>query len=295
MRKRLLIVLGMIIAILLAVDIAGILLLREYSFVRYVSLAHFQDADSSQTTYDGDRSGLRPLNNDKRAIVLLQEVMNKVKKIGPIPPGDINAIIRQVSGGEGVACGGMAELYHYNLYEHGIKARIIQLQRDVGNKYDSHVTVEVYLNNRWVIFDPTFNVSYEKDGVLIGAQEIHQSLIDGTFNRIRPIFYGEVAYPARLDKYYMHWLSLYDNIFVPVNAKSAWLGKFPPFRYWYGPLCYYPEDGRSHDYHLQLHNKTYFIVVVVLPTALIGLILLFATLLIIEYHRKNRPNPPYKR
>jgi len=287
MRKKLLRVLGVIIAMLLAADIAGIFLLEQYYFVRYIPVKSLQDVYVSQTSYDQDRSKLYPIYTADRAVLLLEQTMNRVKKVEPTPAGGIKAIMRRVNSGGGVECGGMALFYHHELYQHDIQARIIQLMRGIGNN-DTHVVVEVNLNNKWVIFDPTFNVSYEKGGVLIGAQEIHQSLLDGTFSRVKPIFYGEVAYPSRLEHNYMHWLSYYNNVFVTAAPKSVWLSRIFQLKYWYGAHTYYPEEGVDHDSHLQRHNKNYFIFVVILPLIITGLALIFATKMIFEYRHKKK-------
>jgi hypothetical protein len=60
-------------------------------------------------------------------------------------------------------CGGISLSYIWALQAIGIPARFIQLAGDdfLGgmDDYDTHVTVEVFLDGAWQISDPTYNVS----------------------------------------------------------------------------------------------------------------------------------------
>ena len=147
----------------------------------------------------------------------------------------------------------------------GFKARRVQLVRTLLNDKDTHVTSEVLLDDHWVVFNPTFNVSYEKGGRLLGAAEIHQSTLDGTAETIRPVFSGEVEYPARLKDYYLNWLALYSNVAIFQEAQDNRYSRFPPFRFWLGPSLEYLESQPTGLWQLRFANQEYFFYAVILP------------------------------
>jgi hypothetical protein len=205
-------------------------------------------------------------SNDQQ--VLLSQVMNTVQKMGPHPSGSVLEIYQHVLNGGGAVCSGMASLYSNILWLNGIQARQVMLRRNMFDVYDLHITVEVFDNDRWVIYDPTFNVSFQKHDRLLGAQEIKESLYDGSFEEIEPVFYGDVLYPARLETYYMHWLPLFNNVFVH-QADQNVLTKLPPFRYWLGPKYYYQPVNEQGQYQYRIQDDLYFTVVVIMPLAMV--------------------------
>ena len=122
----------------------------------------------------------------KEPALLLRQVMNRVERVGPDPKGGATQFLEHAKAGRGLVCFGMAHLYAAAARGNGLQARIIGLSRNLGDRYDSHTTVEVRQDGRWVIFDPTFNVSFARDGVLLGAEEIQRALLEGTFQTIAP-------------------------------------------------------------------------------------------------------------
>jgi len=284
-RKNVIYLLLAAIMFFTTIDVAIIYFVKDFGFVRYIAVP---DLAACQPEYP--QLELIPQNNPDAAIYHLRNVMNKVRKVAHTPSRDISSLLAYVKSGGGLDCSGMADLYLDELLENHIKARQISLFRDLGDMYDSHATVEVYLNGKWVIFDPTFNISFTKNGVLIGAEDIHQALIHGTFGDIKPVFYGEVEYPARVDKYYMHWLSLYNNVFVAGNGDIPFIKKMPPLRYWLGPVCYYQENPRWHNHDIDLHEGIYFVAVVLLPIFIMVLGFLLVALLLLAWRRKARYN-----
>ncbi len=192
-----------------------------------------------------------------------------------------------------LTCNGMAELYLHALRLQGIKARKLFVVKNFGDPYDSHTIVEIFIDGKWRIFDPTFHVSFKKDGELLGAQDIAQSLTDGSFLKIEPIFYGEVNCPYRLDSYYMHWLSLYNNVlffkYGQYSSNSIVRSVMQLlFHYWSGPkLYYFSQSNRSNSY-FELLNVFYFLIVCIFPWMIVLIVfLLLLTILIGVYQKKN--------
>jgi hypothetical protein len=208
---------------------------------------------------------------EKDPILLLRQVMNLVERAGPDPAGGALQFLAHAKAGGGLTCFGMAHLYAAAARANGLEARIIGLSRNLGDRYDAHTTVEIRQGQRWVIFDPTFNASFEKNGARLGAEEVQQALLDGTFQAVAPVFYGPVKYPARLETYYMHWLSLFNNVFV-LDASQGRFAKLPPWRYWLGPRIYVKTLPGHPNEHIRFWDGLYLLSTAILPS--LGLALL---------------------
>jgi hypothetical protein len=272
-----------------AIDFYGLCLLKHYGFTaRIVSVDNLSSIRPSYHIEDPRYWTNYFPENDP--IVLMHALMDKVSKVEKGPHGNARQLFEYIQQGGGLLCGGMAKLYLTILNAKGIESRLIYLNRALGDRYDSHTTVEVHIKGHWVICDPTFNVNFEKDGYLLGAQDIHVALMDGSFKRINPIFHGEVTYPARLNRYYMHWLPLFNNIFVVGYSDTLWR-RLPPLRYWFGPKLYTePVPGLKYD-NLRFNNKLIFLFVVLVPViTLLSFVLSIALLIAskIKYVRHRR-------
>ncbi len=203
--------------------------------------------------------------SERDPVALLRAVMNGVTRVGPDPRGSARDLLAHVKAGEGLVCFGMAHLYAAAAQGNGLQARIVGLSRNLGDRYDAHTTVEVRQDGRWVLFDPTFNVSFSRNGILLGAEEIQRALLEGTHQTIVPIFYGPVKYPARLETYYMDWLSLFNNVFV-LDAGEGGLAKLPPIRYWFGPRIFIQATASHPSEHIRFWNDLYLWSSAILPS-----------------------------
>lgn len=208
----------------------------------------------------------------QRARRALAWTVHQVRKVGPSPmkdplqePADL---LSYVNSGGGALCSGMAVLFLNALSAVDVPARIVSLQRNAFDGNDSHVTVEVRMNGKWVVMDPTFNLSFaDTHGELLSAQDIHVALLAGTSQNITPIHYAVGIYPARLETYGLNYLPLYNNVFVLDPGGDRWLSRLPPFRYWLGPKLYYEKSPAESVSHLEFMQRLYFLLVVVLPSA----------------------------
>ncbi len=277
--------------IVIALDVYGLLLLIESGVVgRFVFV---EDIVSVSPQPEWRNTKERPSASfvsefpETDPLDLMESLMNKVNKIEANSGlNSASYLFDRVKGGHGLVCSGMAIIFKHILSEKEFMVRLVALRRTLGGRDATHTNVEILLNDKWVIFDPTFNVTFEKDGRLIGAQDIHRALLDGSFNEVRPVFHGEVAYPARLKKYYMHYLSLYNNVLIVERAKSIW-HRLPPFGYWMGEKYYVQiekELGQKNE-HMYFFNNLNLFFVVLLPTMFISLLLL-AAVLSISFKRK---------
>lgn len=181
--------------------------------------------------------------------------------------------------GRALLCGAMSTITREALTLLGHKARTVQLY--AGNFSEStHVLVEVLVGDRWIIIDPTFNVTYQDGSLPLGVSEVIDRLSRKGPHSVQAVFHGTRAYPANLDTYYMDWRPLFGNAYITPGPATV-IGKLPPFRWWLGTKYHY--IGEKTLLMAKNHNTTYFIFVVVLPlTALV----LFITLLAMI--RRNR-------
>ncbi len=255
------------------VNVYGIWLLRNHSaFARFESVRDLQSVVPAH-----DPRGLEVLAKEYQNpdyLKLLEQVMNSVRKCEPGPSADALEAFNHARRGRGLGCAGMANLYFNVLRLNGFKARQVYLSRACFDNTDTHVTVEVLVDSKWVIADPTFHVGFERDGELVGAQAISRSLRDGSLNEIKPRFYGPVRYPKRLYSYYIPWQSLFNNVFIVDRdqpSEPLWT-RIPPSRYWCGPVMYFQQDpGISYE-HLKFQDRLYFFFVVLLPVTLFAIV-----------------------
>ncbi len=272
-----------LLAALAAVDVAAWLALGSHvAMVRWIPVPHLAAVRTDHVR--GENPGLPADLVGTDPLALLRSVMDAVHKVEDFHSPDFATVWKHVASGGGLLCRGMADVYYHALRANGIEARRVRLARNLLDPFDTHQTVEVFQEGRWVIYDPTFNVSFERQGVLLGAQEIHSALLTGATADIRPVFHGEVSYPARLDRYYIHWLPLFDNVFVFDVPRAETWSLLPPLRYWLGPRGYYEQAG-THDSHFTLLGRVYFAVVALVPITLLAL----GGALLLAAWRRRRP------
>jgi hypothetical protein len=212
---------------------------------------------------------------------IMQKVMNFV-------PGDkrfvlysekIKDIYEHAKKGGGLNCNGMAELFIYALRSQGYTCRKLFLVKDIGSSFATHTVVEVFQDGKWVLYDPTFNVSFSKHDKMLQAKDIYKSLLNGSLQDIKPIFYGNVAYPARLATYPIFWAVHFNNILlfdpgIQADWRSFFKVLFLPLRYWQGPILYYISlNGQAHT-NLWILNQIYLFSVLFLPLILLSLFFL---------------------
>ncbi len=269
---------ALLCALLWAWDVGGIRFLREAgTFLRFqrvdsrVFAGLYRESDATPEIKEFfapglAAAGLSRVEGDKARIVfVLKWVMNHVKVAQLDHSTSSIEAYQNAERGAGLSCASMSRIFTDALRSAGFKARRVMLVRSLLNDKDTHVTSEVLVDEHWMVFDPTFNVSYDRNGRLLGVEEIHQSILDGTADTIRPVFYGEVAYPNRLKEYYLDWLALYNNIAIFQEAKGGMYSQLPPFRFWIGPRLDYLESEPTGLWQLRLANQEYFIYVVILP------------------------------
>lgn len=220
---------------------------------------------------------VRSGKEEDRCLGALRWIMNKVSTVEPNTNKNPLYLLNSVESGHGAVCSEMSVLYRNVLSAVGIRSRIISLSRNMFDAYDSHETVEVFLSGKWVVMDPTFNISFsDARGQFLSAQEIKGYFLSGKHKEINIIFHGEVTYPPRVESYYMDILPCFNNVFAVDPGRRAFLLKVPPLRYWFGPRRYYEKLPGESVSHLDFARKIYCISVVVLPILILSILFIMA-------------------
>ena len=257
-------------------EVAGVSLLRHYdAFYRTVPV---EDFNALEYHFHYQTPPQIKSFIGESPVQIMQKIMNFVdqKKPGRQKSDYVQDIYDHAKTGGGLTCAGMSELFLHALRLQGYKARKLFVVKSIGDPAATHTLVEVFQDGKWIIYDPTFNVSFQRNGHLLGATDIAKSLLDGSFKNIKPIFYGEVAYKARLETYPIYWLAHFNNVllFKHADYSSSWFIRNSAqlvFRYWDGPVLYYfAPTGTPNDY-LELLNWFYFFFTCVGPLLFLGL------------------------
>lgn len=142
-------------------------------------------------------------------------------------------IYKHMRAGGSLYCGEIAKLYGYLLNALGFKVRYITVARSIFDSYDRHSTIEVWDNikKKWIISDPTFNISFKKDSIFLSSDELYDLIHGGRFEEIRVIRGDKTKYEEQIDHYYISYYSLFDNIYYIKNIEPFRLTEFPPLRW----------------------------------------------------------------
>jgi len=114
----------------------------------------------------------------------------------------------------GGICGDMAMILKEVLEVKGYKARTIQLVRQLGSSYDTHVVTEVFDEKlkKYILLDPTFNLMFKSSDKYINANEVRQKHLykKNSFEIIQL----DSSSVAKYREYYVDYMSLYNNVLI---------------------------------------------------------------------------------
>ncbi len=272
------------IALLSLINLWAIrIMMRGSAFVRLVEVDSLQDVEVEQMPflreYQESISGESwATSQDEllKSMGALRWCMNRVRNYRPDPVGaeDPVALLKAVEAGKATLCGGMAAIFQHVLAAVGMQSRTVLLQSSIFNPYDAHTTVEVKLNGKWVIMDPTFHVTFTgPEGNWLSAQEIRNKMFSAVQHDIKINFHGDVTYPIRLENYYLSVLHCFNNVFIIANSKSMMLLKLPPLRYWFGPKQFFQKLPLESASHLVVMQQCYYVTSVILPMLIVFFVL----------------------
>jgi hypothetical protein len=186
----------------------------------------------------------------------------------------LNNILTQNGGG---ICGDLAMILQEVLRVKGYTARTIQLIRQVGSSYDTHVATEVYspIQKKFILLDPTFNLMFKSNDKYINANDLRDIVL---YKKEKlNIFENIKTNVAKYQEYYVDYFSLYNNVLI-VRANNLvgykrLLSKLPILHNYLGGK-YYVENSDSVKGIGTLYNIFYIYVPLFLLLNLLLLILL---------------------
>ena len=200
---------------------------------------------------------------------LMSFVMNRFPKVGSAKEDHPYQIVMlpERKDFQGGLCGDMVAVLAEFVTIIASKARIVQMQSGFGERFISHVAVELLENGRWVLYDPTFNLtSRDVDGNALDVQAF--KTLTQRKGEVLYEFHGDVAYPLRIESYYTDYASLLEVALIATNA-HGFFHKLPPSRCFYGSINLIIAEPDVMDREIDaafLFNSFYRLFVLVLPT-----------------------------
>lgn len=178
-------------------------------------------------------------------------------------------------------CGEIARLYGYLLNVLGFKVRYITVARSIFDSFDRHSTIEIWdeVRKKWIISDPTFNISFKKDSIFLSSDELYDLIHGGRFGEIEVIHGNETKYALEINHYYISYYSLFDNIYYIKNIEPFKFSELPPIRWFADKYKVYlvqtlefPVRGSS----MKIQNSIMFFILFLNPV----LIMILMTIII---------------
>ena len=220
-----------------------------------------------------DTEGITKLRGEARVLATLQWVMSRTDRVEQNFARGGWAVLQSVQGGRGMLCASTAELFRDALLALDVPARMVFLFRDIFGG-DSHATVEAWVDGKWRLYDPTFHVAVKSvDGHRVGISDAQRWFVERKGEPVQFEFLGEVKYPARLDRYYVRYEALLNNVFIELQRGSPLVRYVPWARPWVGPIWGYPRSGdeRLRSGHYDTYSCLYHGALVFLPSLVAAL------------------------
>jgi hypothetical protein len=129
-------------------------------------------------------------------------------------------------------CGELAELYGYSLFALGFQIRLMHFSRSIFDPWDRHATVEVWdqTRNKWIVSDPTFNVSFVYKNQYLSLIDLYNFAHSPASEKVITKKGVKVPYAVDLNDYYISFYSLLDNVFYESNVYLSGVSRYPPLR-----------------------------------------------------------------
>jgi hypothetical protein len=213
-------------------------------------------------------------SEEGRVLDALTWVMNQIPTVGGATSQDSWRAL-ELGRREGLTCGPLSRILRDALLANGIKARRVILFRNFLDMYDTHSTVEAFVDGKWRVYDPTFHVALKQDGQRVGVWTAREKFIKNRGGSVKFEFLGNVAYPVRIENYPVYLPAVFNNFLVEINPTSLFHAR----------VLAYPRNDRP------LRNTPYRLYALVRQAGVYGLLLanlVCAALAVVAWRKKRR-------
>lgn len=208
------------------------------------------------------------MSDEAKTLAVLQWVMNQIPRVENRVSSSGWEMVEAGRAGRGLLCGGMSIVFRDALLANDIPARLVFLQRNLFDMHDTHVTVEVFIDGMWRIYDPTFHITVKVNGERVGAMQAREWIYKNG-GGVEFEFLGDVRYPARITEYPISYVALLNNMYVELWADLGPLGKVPGLGRWLSRELAYPAENYGLNTNGQdAYRAMYATVIFVLPVIL---------------------------
>jgi hypothetical protein len=217
----------------------------------------------------------------EKAIAIREVLLNISSGKNEGIEGSPTELLRGLKAGKALTCRDLSLLYGFMLNLVGFNVRHIVVSRSLFDIWDSHSIVEVWDERRrkWILSDPTFNVSFKKNGEYLSSDEVYDLIHSGDYDSIKVLHGHPTKYEYSLKKYYISYFSLFNNLFYisHINPKSTVL-KYSPLRWFDDRFAIkmlmtdkYPVRGN--EIHIQ--NALIFLIFFLIPIVIVITLLMY--------------------
>jgi hypothetical protein len=201
-------------------------------------------------------------------------------------------LLKHMISNKSLLCGEIAKLYGYILHLAGFNVRLITISRSIFDAFDRHTTIEIWDEKRqkWVITDPTFNVSFKDNNDFLSSDEIYDLVHSGNFDSIKVIHGNPTRYEIKLDNYYISVFSLFDNVYFIKSIQHLTINELPPLRWLNNDYKIFLLQSNKFPVFgtgIKIQNSIVFFVLFLFP---IIIFTLFIYLFILELNEKLNAN-----
>jgi len=222
----------------------------------------------------------------EEAIKIREEILNITEKKEGQPHNQPLLLAQDIKKGEKLICGELAYLYGATLDALGFQVRQAITTRSLFDRFDNHSFIEIWddQKKKWILSDPTFNISLKYKNKYLSAAETYNLIHQGKQHQILLENSSKSKYQYNLKKYYISYFSLFDNVLY-IKEKRA--NKNPlgltPIRYFQSKYQYtllQSSQFKNQSNEIILQNAIVLLTIVIIPIALtiLAIFLLFSFL-----------------
>jgi glutaredoxin 2 len=189
-------------------------------------------------------------------------------------------LLHHMLSNKSLLCGELARLYGYILHLSGFTVRYITISRSIFDAFDRHSFIEVWDDKRqkWIITDPTFNISYKNHSDFLSSDEVYDLIHSGHFDAIKIINGNPTRYEYKIYNSNISIFSLFDNVYLVKDIQHFTVSEIPPFRWFNKNFRVYLLQSKRFPVFgtgIKIQNSIVFFVLFLFPVIILVIIFYF--------------------